>query len=158
MASNWGGGSPTSRGNKGLYILNVWVSADGLCIGQSKVEDKSKEITAIPEFLEKLEVNGSIIRIDAIGCQVEIARKIIDKEADYLLSVKGNQKDLHEELKESFSFMRSIDHAEQWEYDHGRYETRSCKLLSAHEALSPNLQELEDRCQKDQQSYHHNFL
>ena len=134
------GSSPKSKGNKGLYILNAWVSANGLCIGQSKVEDKSNEITAIPELLDKLEIKGSIISIDAIGCQVEIARKIIEKEADYLLSVKGNQKDLHEEIKESFSFMHSIDHAEQWEYDHGRYETRSCKLLSAKEAFSPNLQ------------------
>ncbi len=117
------GSSPTSRGNKGLYILNAWVSANGLCIGQSKVEDKSNEIQAIPDLLDKLEIEGSIISIDAIGCQVEIASKIIDKGADYLLSVKGNQKDLHEELKESFSFMRPIDHAEQWEYDHGRYET-----------------------------------
>ena len=135
------GSSPTSKGNRGLYILNAWVSSNGICIGQSKVEDKSNELTAIPELLDKLEISGSIISIDAIGCQVEIANKIKNKGADYLLSVKGNQKELHEEIKESFSFMRPVDHSEQWEYDHGRYETRSCRILSAKEALSPNLQQ-----------------
>ena len=133
------GVSPKSKGNKGLYILNAWVSSSGICIGQSKVQDKSNEITAIPELLDKLEISGSTVSIDAMGCQVDIAEKIISKDADYLLSVKGNQKDLHEEIKESFSFMSKSDHDEQWEYGHGRYETRSCSLISAREALSPDL-------------------
>lgn len=133
------GAAPKSKGNKGLYILNAWVSSNGLCIGQSKVEDKSNEITAIPELLDKLEISGSIVSIDAIGCQVDIAQKILSKQADYLLSVKDNQQDLHEEIKECFTFMKKSDHDEQWEYDHGRYETRSCSVLSAQEALSPGL-------------------
>jgi predicted transposase YbfD/YdcC len=133
------GVSPKERGNKGLYILSAWVSENGLCIGQEKVSDKSNEITAIPRLLDKLEISGSIVSIDAIGCQVAIAEKIISKGADYLLSVKGNQKNLHEEIKESFTFIPSSDHDEQWDYGHGRYETRSCTQLSAQEALSPDI-------------------
>ena len=133
------GADPKSKGNKGLYILNAWVSSNGMCIGQTKVEDKSNEIKAIPELLDKLEIGGSTVSIDAIGCQVDIAKKIRNKNADYLLSVKMNQKDLHEQVKESFSFMAKSDHDEQWEYDHGRYETRGCSLVSAKEGLSPDL-------------------
>ncbi len=135
------GVSPKERGNKGLYILSAWVSENGLCIGQEKVADKSNEITAIPQLLDKLEISGSIVSIDAIGCQVSIADKIKSKEADYLLSVKGNQKELHEEVKESFAYIPSSDHDEQWDYGHGRYETRSCTQLCAQESLSPNLLE-----------------
>jgi len=133
------GVSPKSKGNKGLYVLSAWVSETGFCVGQRKVDDKSNEISAIPELLDSLEISGSIVSIDAIGCQKDIAQKIISKQADYLLSVKGNQKDLHEEIKECFTFSKCADHDEQWEYGHGRYETRSCTQLQAQESLSPEL-------------------
>jgi len=133
------GVSPRSRGNKGLYILSAWASSQGICIGQKKVDDKSNEITAIPELLEELNITGSIVSIDAIGCQVEIAKKIKQKSADYLLSVKLNQKELHEEITESFGFAPISDYSEDWEYDHGRYETRTCSILPAKEVLSPNI-------------------
>jgi len=133
------GANPKSKGNKGLYILSAWVSSAGISIGQSIVEDKSNEITAIPELLDKLEIAGSTVSIDAIGCQTAIAEKIVSKGADYLLSVKHNQSNLHEEIKENFSFAKQVDHDEQWEYGHGRYETRSCSILSAEECLSPEI-------------------
>lgn len=135
------GVSPTSRGNKGLYILSAWVNENRLCIGQKKVKDKSNEITAIPELIEDLDITGSIISIDAIGCQVEIAAKIRGAQADYLLAVKDNQSDLLEEITEAFEHSKIIDYAENWEYDHGRYEERQCQILNAQEALSPKMLE-----------------
>lgn len=133
------GVSPQSRGNKGLYILNAWVTENRLCIGQKKVEDKSNEITAIPELLEELDLQGCTISIDAIGCQKAIAEQIVGNEADYLLAVKGNQADLQEEVSEAFQYSKADQMTEQWEYDHGRYESRQCQILSAAQVLSPNL-------------------
>jgi len=133
------GVSPTSRGNKGLYILNAWVAENRLCIGQKKVGDKTNEITAIPELLDELSLKGSTVSIDAIGCQKDIANQIIEKQAHYLLAVKGNQADLLEEVSEAFQYSKVEELAEKWEYDHGRYETRQCQILSAQSVLSPNL-------------------
>jgi predicted transposase YbfD/YdcC len=131
------GVSPTSRGNKGLYILSAWVNENRLCIGQKRVKDKSNEITAIPELLDELDVKGAIVSIDAMGCQTQIAEKIKKAEADYLLAVKGNQKDLLEEITEAFEYSRVKDYSENWEYDHGRYEQRKCEVLEAKVSLSP---------------------
>jgi len=131
------GVSPTSRGNKGLYILSAWVNENRLCLGQKRVKDKSNEIRAIPELLDELDVKGAIVSIDAIGCQTQIAEKIKKAEADYLLAVKGNQKDLLEEITEAFEYSRVKDYSENWEYDHGRYEQRKCEVLEAKISLSP---------------------
>jgi len=123
------GVSPTSKGNKGLYILNAWVCDQRLCIGQKKIGEKTNEITVIPELLEEIELEGHVVSIDAIGCQKSIAEKIKAKQGDYLLSVKKNQKYLYEMIEEAFCDNKSISADEQWEYDHGRYETRSCEIL-----------------------------
>lgn len=133
------GVSPTSRGNKGLFILSAWVNENRFCIGQQKVEDKSNEITAIPLLLEQLELTDSVVSIDAIGCQKDIAKKIRSKKAHYFLSVKGNQKDLFEEVSESFQHNKSIIGSSEWEYNHGRFEERECSLLDAKLVLSPLL-------------------
>jgi hypothetical protein len=74
------GVSPTSRGNRGLYILNAWVAENRICVGQSRVEDKSNEITAIPVLINQLDIKDSVVSIDAIGCQREIAEQIVKKE------------------------------------------------------------------------------
>lgn len=131
------GSDPTSRGNKGLFILNAWVSENNLCIGQRKVMDKSNEITAIPALLNELELRGSTVSIDAMGCQHEIADQIVAAQADYILALKGNQGDLHEEVREAFQYGRLSTVDEQWEYDHGRYEKRHCEVMSARGYLSP---------------------
>lgn len=133
------GESPTSRGNSGLFILSAWVNSHRLCIGQKKVQDKSNEITAIPELIDSLEVAGSTISIDAIGCQVGIAEKIIKAEADYLLAVKKNQEGLYEEISDDWLWQRAKSFDENWEYDHGRYEKRRAEILNASEHLSPYL-------------------
>ncbi len=90
------------EGQKIPYIVSAWATNNGLALGQVKVDDKSNEITAIPELLRVLELKGCIVTLDAMGCQKEIAAKIIDKGADYLLSLKGNHATAHEEVKEYF--------------------------------------------------------
>ena len=134
------GVDPTSRGNSGLFILNAWVGKAGVCIGQTKVMEKSNEITAIPALLNELELQGSTVSIDAMGCQHEIANQIVDLKADYLLALKGNQGDLFEEVSEAFEYGLIQASDEDWEYDHGRYETRRCEVMAAAGYLSPNFE------------------
>lgn len=133
------GANPRSRGNSGLYILSAWVSENRLCIGQKKVRDKSNEITAIPELLDSLDLESTTISIDAIGCQKEIAEKIIGEQANYLLAVKANQGNLSEEVTEVFEFSPIKETVETHEKGHGREEIRNCQILSASDTLSPNL-------------------
>jgi len=78
------------RGQSALHVISAWASEQRLVLGQMKVEDKSNEITAIPALLELLDITGSIITIDAMGTQTEIAQKIIEKKADYVLALKAN--------------------------------------------------------------------
>ena len=133
------GVSPKSRGNQGLFILSAWVGENQLCIGQEKVEDKSNEITAIPDLIDLLDLESSTVSIDAIGCQTEIAEKIIDAKANYLLAVKQNQGNLYEEVCDEYVWKSSKAFNETWEYGHGRYEIRQCQIVSASEFLSPEL-------------------
>jgi len=93
----------TQRGNataeqKANHIVSA-VDDDGFCIGQVRVNDKSNEITAIPSLLDELSIAGYIITIDAMGTQTAIATKIIEKDADYVLALKGNQGTLHEDVR-----------------------------------------------------------
>lgn len=133
------GENPTSKGNKGTYILSAWVNAHRLCVGEEKVSNKSNEITAIPKLINQLDLEGHRVSIDAIGCQKEIAQQIIAAKADYLLAVKKNQRLLYEEITDDFIWTKSTKKEETWEYDHGRYEIRSCSTVGAKEVLSPNL-------------------
>jgi predicted transposase YbfD/YdcC len=140
------GVSPKSRGNHGLYILSAWANEARICIGQEKIQDKSNEITAIPKLLDKLDISNNTITIDAIGCQTEIAAKIIENDADYILAVKQNQGNLHEEIEESFKHFgvknKVLDDSrinETWEYDHGRFERRTCSILNAKDVLYEEL-------------------
>ncbi len=133
------GVSPKSRGNKGLFILSAWVGEHRLCIGQRKVDGKSNEITAIPELIDALDVEGSTVSIDAIGCQEGIAEKILGAKADYLLAVKENQGGLYEGIRDGFIWESAKGCDETWEYDHGRYEVRKCVTASAKNYLTPDL-------------------
>lgn len=133
------GASPKSRGNKGLYILNAWVSGQNLCIGQKRIEDKTNEIKEIPNLLQKIDIQSSIVSIDAIGCQKKISEQIKGQGADYILSVKDNQKNLHEELQEIFKYAKIEEQAIEYEKDHGRVESRECLVMKAKNHLSPLL-------------------
>ena len=114
-------------------MVNVWASSNGLALGQAKVEEKSNEITAIPKLLHMLDLTGCIVTIDAMGCQKEIAREIVEVQADYLLAVKENQGRLYEDIRDLFEGAQEFDF-EGVPYDfartvnknHGRLETRRC--------------------------------
>ena len=89
-------------GDKIAHIVSAWCSVNNLVLGQVKTEEKSNEITAIPELLDLLYLEGCVVTIDAIGCQTKIAEKIRRKKADYVLNVKGNQEILQNEISEYF--------------------------------------------------------
>jgi predicted transposase YbfD/YdcC len=82
-----------------LHMISAYASESGLVLAQEKVDEKSNEITAIPKLLEWLDLRGSLVTIDAMGCQVDIAKTIISKEGDYIFSLKGNQGSLREEVQ-----------------------------------------------------------
>jgi len=98
----------TIKGNgntkqKAVHIVSAWSDEDGICFGQEVVKEKSNEITAIPKLLESLEIRNQIITIDAMGTQTKIAEQIQKQNGYYVLELKGNQSDLHEDVKMYFS-------------------------------------------------------
>ena len=129
------GTSPTSRGNKGLYILNAWVSENCFCIAQKKVEDKSNEITAIPEILSDIDIENAVVSIDAMGTQRDIAGLIVQNKGHYLLAVKENQRSLYEDIECAFKMNPGMDVSEEVDAGHGRIETRKCSILPASDYL-----------------------
>lgn len=119
-----------------IHLVSAWSSANGLTLGQVRTADKSNEITAIPELLSTLDIKGAIITIDAMGCQHEIAARIVASEAHYVLGVKENQPGLAEAVKLWFDAADAgtmdrpfWDHI-QTEKDHGRIETRRCLVTN----------------------------
>lgn len=121
----------TQKGSKPSHIVSAWCDEDGFCIGQVAVEEKSNEITAIPALLDRINIKGQIVTIDAMGTQVAIAEKIRGKRADYVLTLKGNQTGLHEDVREYFSgeeFVKKIKQDGYYkkvrEKAHGQVETR----------------------------------
>lgn len=118
-----------STGDGAAHILSAFVHDKGLVIGSEKVDNKSNEITAIPLLLQRLALEGSIITIDAMGTQTEIVTQITNKKADYVLSLKANQKNLHSDVE---LFMKDqdiiCDEYEDTDADHGRIEIRNCRV------------------------------
>lgn len=114
-----------------IHMVSAWVHENGASFGQLKVDDKSNEITAIPQLLDLLDLNGSLVTIDAMGCQKSIAKQIVEQGGDYVLAVKGNQGTLHEEVREFFDDVSvgrldaELDHDHTVEKDHGRIEERT---------------------------------
>lgn len=113
-----------------IYMVSAWASENQLVLGQLKVNEKSNEITAIPLLLDLLDIEGSIITIDAIGTQTKIAEKIIDNKADYILSLKGNQKELLSQVESCFNRQKPDSMNEITEKGHGRIETRKCEIIT----------------------------
>ncbi len=113
-----------------------------MALGQTKVEEKSNEITAIPKLLQLLELTGCIVTIDAMGCQKEIARGIVEAQADYLLAVKENQGQLYEDVRDLFEGAEEFDFqgvpydfARTLHKNHGRIETRRCWVITDPDCL-----------------------
>ena len=126
----------TIRGSRGkdfhsaTHIVSAWSNSNQLIIGQVKVDQKSNEITAIPQLLEALLIEGSIVTIDAMGCQKEIAKKIRSKKAEYILSVKENQPELMDDIRDSFRMLVPEEVTQHLDFGHGRIETRKCSVIS----------------------------
>ena len=126
-----------SHGKKSnVHMVSAWASQNNMVLGQIKTDEKSNEITAIPQLLDILELEGTTITIDAMGTQTEIAKSIIDNKADYILAVKENQKQLCQDIKDEFRFSRDIETHTDTELDHGRIETRVCSTISKFEFIA----------------------
>ena len=122
------------KGKKAIiHMVSAWSHDNSMVLGQVKVNDKSNEITAIPALLDLLMVKGCWITIDAMGCQKDIAAKIKDKEAEYILAVKDNHEHLHDDIKDAFKHGNIEQTDEQSNLDHGRIEKRTCRIITAME-------------------------
>jgi predicted transposase YbfD/YdcC len=132
----------TSRrsGKKGskepIHMVSAFAARQRLVLGQVKVAEKSNEITAIPKLLDLLAIEGAIVTIDAMGCQREIAQKIVDKKADYVLALKGNQGTLRDDVELFVVEQKAagfkdckISRTETVDGDHGRIETRTTTVI-----------------------------
>lgn len=118
-------------------MVSAWASENSLVLGQTRTDAKSNEITAIPRLLEMLELKGCIVTIDAMGCQKDIARKILDRDADCVLAVKGNQGQLYQDIGDLFQAgdgtgVNDLPHdcATTLNKGHGRIERRECWSIS----------------------------
>lgn len=131
--------SATDKVNNGNipYIVSAFSQELGLSIGQVKVDDKSNEITAIPELLDLINIEECVVTIDAIGTQKNIVEKIVNKKAHYCLSVKSNQKSLFTDINEYFKFaledkeeLSKLKYSSSINKDHGRIEKRECYVCN----------------------------
>lgn len=121
----------TSDEKSAIHMVSAWSTANGVVLGQEKTAEKSNEITAIPELLNSLAIKGCIVTIDAMGCQKDIAEQIVKQKGDYLLALKGNQGNFHEEVVSFLTVakeadFKNVEHDFHEEIDagHGRVETR----------------------------------
>ena len=130
-------------GKKGaIHMVSAWATQNTLTLGQVKTDEKSNEITAIPQLLELLDLHGCIVTIDAMGCQREIAQQIIRGGADYVLAVKDNQDQLHAGIRDLFEGAEALgfdgvpyDHDQTVDKGHGRVEHRECWVITAPDPL-----------------------
>jgi predicted transposase YbfD/YdcC len=124
------------RGKAAIHMVSAFAARQRLVLGQVKVADKSNEIIAIPALLDMLAIEGAIVTIDAMGCQREIAQKIIEKKADYILALKGNQGTLREDVEVFAAEQKAndfkdtkISQHQTVDADHGRIETRNYTVI-----------------------------
>ena len=113
-------------GQKALHLVSAFATDSRLVLGQEAVYEKSNEITAIPALVERLDLEGAVVSIDAMGCNANIAQSILDAKADYLLAVKDNQPTLHDDIKSYFDTAPAseVEKVETIGKDHGRFEVR----------------------------------
>jgi predicted transposase YbfD/YdcC len=131
-------GSKNSK-HPAYHVVSAWVAENSITLGELAVDEKSNEITAIPELLDLIDVEGDIVTIDAMGCQTDIAAKVREKGADYVLAVKDNHPTLHEDINEYFNWIEKehpkSEAVDSWksnpEKGHGRIETREILTASA---------------------------
>ena len=112
------------------HLVSAWASANNLLLAQEKVAGKSNEITAIPRLLRILELKNCIVTIDAMGCQREIAKTIIERGADYILALKGNQPEMLDRVSGSFTYIKPSSEHTMDGKAHGREETGGCSVIT----------------------------
>lgn len=118
-----------SKGKRPIHMVSAWASEHNLVLGQVKVDDKSNEITAIPELIEALDISGGLITIDAMGCQKNIVKKIVQNDADYIIGLKSNQKSLFEKASKLDFMSADVKKLKEEEVlAHGRSEQREYLL------------------------------
>lgn len=126
-----------SKSSKALHMISAWSCANSLVLGQCKVDKKTNEITMLPDLIKRLKIAGSVVTSDAMNCQKNIAQEIINEKADYVLTVKRNQKNLQDAIIEAFRYANiegiktDINHFETIDGEHGRIETRQYSVVSA---------------------------
>jgi conjugative relaxase-like TrwC/TraI family protein len=117
-------------GKKSLvHMVSAWCEANHLLLGQCKVNEKSNEISARPKLLDALALAGTVVTLDAMGCQREIAAQIVGKKADYVLALKGNQGLLAEQVKDSFALLPADSVSTEIDCGHGRVEQSTCSVI-----------------------------
>ncbi len=152
-------------GESPLCMVSAWASNNGMVLGQVQTEEKSNEITAIPELLDLIDIEGAIVSIDAAGCQKNIAEKIKNKNGDYLLALKGNQGNFHAEMSKFLTNLEdekvcgaNIERYEtHYEKGHGRIEKRKC-LVSTDTHLFPEASKwmgLQSLVMIESEKFHH---
>ena len=122
---------------KALHVVSAFATENGVALGQVDTDQKSNEITAIPELLKLLDIRGCLITTDALGCQSDIAADIVGRGGDYLLAVKGNQGLLYRDIKACFadeSLERDTNTSEN--KGHGRLEKRICEVMSGPDVIA----------------------
>jgi len=129
-------------GRAAIHMVSAWAAENKLSLGQVVVAEKSNEITAIPELLQLLEVSGTLVTIDAMGCQKEIADRIRDRGGDYVLAVKQNQPKLYERVEKAINEAleedaENLDEYQTVEKGHGRRETRTYAIVAAPDGVDP---------------------
>ena len=120
-----------AHGGRPLHLVSAWATRQRLVLGQQACDEKENEISAIPRLLERLELTGALVTIDAMGCQHDIASAILAKGGDYLLALKGNQKSLHNEVALFFDVAHDLDTHTTTDADHGRIEIRHASVCHA---------------------------
>ena len=103
------GSGDRAHGQRPLHLVNAWATSNRLVLGQLKVDQKSNEITAVPELLQLLDITGCIVTVDALNTQTKIAAQICDQQADYVMALKGNHPNLQAEVTGIFEAVRDCD-------------------------------------------------
>src|SRR5574340_153096 len=126
----------TASGQAALHLVSAWATENGVSLGQLKVEGHSNEITALPALLKLLDVSGCVVTIDAMGCQKELAKQVVEQGGDYVLGLKANQPHLQDEVQYFFREAQQLGfhdvpyhYHEQVDKGHGRLEIRRCWMV-----------------------------
>jgi len=124
------GSHDRANGKAAIHLVSAFAASQGITLAQRKVDDKSNEITAIPELLDALILEGCLVTIDAMGCQHAIVERITEAKADFVIAVKDNQPSLFEQVQQAFANTKVSDEHIDHDAGHGRVESRHCQVIN----------------------------